>query len=178
MSTMATIPDTRPKSAARGGKFLTFALGGEEYGLEILKVREIVGPLDVTAVPLMPAYMKGVINLRGQVIPVIDLRAKFAMPAQARTQQSCIIVVEFRRAGRKLNFGLAADRVSEVVEIPADQVEDAPACAGAVESDVILGFGKVNQSIKILLDVDRLLNVAEVINLPRLALGQAATGDN
>ena len=140
-----------------GGKYLTFALGKEEYGLEILKVREIIGYMDITTVPRTPSYVKGVINLRGQVISVVDLRAKFSMAAAERTEQTCIIVVEIRSAGRKLNTGIIVDRVSEVLDVAGDQIEDAPEFGSSVESDFILGMGKIGQSVKILLDIDKVL---------------------
>jgi len=145
-----------------GGKYLTFALGKEEYGLEILKVREIIGYMDITTVPRTPSYVKGVINLRGQVISVVDLRAKFAMAPAERTEQTCIIVVEIRSAGRKLNTGIIVDRVSEVLDVSGDQIEDAPEFGSSVESDFILGMGKVGESVKILLDIDRVLAAGEI----------------
>src|SRR5512140_2937347 len=102
--------------SSKQGKYLTFALGNEEYGLEILKVREIIGYMDITAVPQMPSYIKGVINLRGQVIPVIDLRAKFAMASAEVTEETCIIVVEITQQGGKFNTGIVVDHVSEVLD--------------------------------------------------------------
>jgi len=99
------------------GKYLTFALAHEEYGLEILKVREIIGYIDVTAVPQTPHYVKGVVNLRGQVIPVVDLRAKFGMETADVTDETCIIVVEITLGGRKSNTGIVVDRVQEVLDI-------------------------------------------------------------
>src|SRR5579884_987948 len=99
-------------------KYLTFKLGKEEYGLEILKVREIIGYMEVTPVPRTPAYVKGVINLRGQVIPVVDLRAKFQMPAVDATQTTCVIVVESLQDDRRISMGVVVDAVCEVVNIP------------------------------------------------------------
>src|SRR4051812_10591960 len=122
-------------TAARGGKYLTFALGKEEYGLEILKVREIIGWLDITALPRTPSYVKGVVNLRGQVIVVVDLRAKFGMESVARTDQTCIIVVEIQHQNRKLSTGIIVDRVSEVLEIPSDHIEAPPTFGTAVATD-------------------------------------------
>ena len=142
----------------RGGKYLTFALGREEYGLEILKVREIIGWLEITALPRTPAYVKGVVNLRGQVIVVVDLRAKFAMEPTPKTEQTCIIVVEISHAGRKLSTGIIVDHVSEVLEIPSDHIEDSPTFGTAVATDFILGMGKVGESVKILLDIDKVLD--------------------
>jgi purine-binding chemotaxis protein CheW len=150
-------------TATRGGKYLTFALGKEEYGLEILKVREIIGWMDITALPRTPAYVKGVVNLRGQVIVVVDLRAKFEMDAAAKTDQTCIIVVEIAHGSRKLSTGIIVDRVSEVLEIPSENIEDAPTFGTTVATDFILGMGKVGEAVKILLDIDKVLSSAEVL---------------
>ncbi len=152
-----TAPAVRPGSVAEEGKYLTFALGAEEYGLEILKVREIIGYMEVTAVPRTPAYVKGVINLRGQVIPVVDLRAKFAMPEAEVTEQTCIIVVEITQAGKAFNTGIVVDRVSEVLDITTDQIEDPPQLGSTVEANFILGMAKVGEKVKILLDIDKVL---------------------
>ena len=144
--------------ASRGGKYLTFCLGKEEYGLEILKVREIIGLMEITAVPRTPPHVRGVINLRGQVISVVDLRAKFGMEPTEKTDQTCIIVVEIRQSdARTLSTGIVVDRVSEVLDIPGENVEDAPEFGAAVDADFILGMGKVGQAVKILLDIDRVL---------------------
>jgi purine-binding chemotaxis protein CheW len=164
-------PVASSPATSRGGKYLTFCLGKEEYGIGILKVREIIGFMDITAVPRAPEFVRGVINLRGQVISVVDLRAKFGMPPVDRTEATCIIVVEVPAAdtappgGRTLSIGVVVDRVSEVLSIPAEQVEDPPAFGNAVDADVILGMGKVGQSVKILLDIDRVLSVAEAEDL-------------
>jgi purine-binding chemotaxis protein CheW len=156
-------------AASRAGKYLTFALGKEEYGLEILKVREIIGYMDITAVPRTPAHVRGVINLRGQVISVVDLRTKFAMEAVPRTDQTCIIVVDIQQNGRRLNTGIVVDRVSEVLSISADKIEDAPAFDSSVQIDFILGMGKIGDTVKILLDIDKVLNTTELIELDALA---------
>jgi purine-binding chemotaxis protein CheW len=148
-----------------GGKYLTFALGNEGYGLQILKVREIIGWLEITALPQTPAYVKGVINLRGQVIAVVDLRAKFAMEPAPRTDQTCIIVVETQHQQRKVCTGIIVDQVSEVLEIAGKNIEPPPSFGAAVETDFILGMGKVGESVKILLDIDKVLATAEVLAL-------------
>jgi purine-binding chemotaxis protein CheW len=151
-------------AATKGGKYLTFALGHEEYGLEILKVREIIGYMDITAVPRTPDYVKGVINLRGQVISVIDLRAKFTMAEAPRTEETCIIVVDIQQAnGRRLNTGIVVDRVSEVLNIAGEKIEEPPAFDSSVQVDFILGMGKIGDSVKILLDIDKVLNRADTI---------------
>lgn len=139
------------------GKYLTFALANEEFGLEILKVREIIGYMAITAVPRTPAYVKGVINLRGQVIPVIDLRAKFGMETTATTDQTCIIVVEITQDGRTFNTGIVVDHVQEVLDIAGEDIEESPQFGSAVDTDFILGMGKIGDSVKILLDIDKVL---------------------
>ncbi len=148
----------------REGKYLTFALANEEFGLEILKVREIIGIMEITAVPQTPEYVRGVINLRGQVIPVIDLRAKFGMEAIETTDQTCIIVVEISQDGRKFNTGIVVDHVQEVLDIVGDQIEDAPQFGSNVATDFILGMGKIGDSVKILLDIDKVLACEELKN--------------
>jgi purine-binding chemotaxis protein CheW len=139
------------------GKYLTFALAQEEFGLEILKVREIIGYIDVTAVPQTPPYVKGVVNLRGQVIPVIDLRAKFGMETAEITGQTCIIVVEIAQGERTFSTGITVDRVQEVLDIGADNIEDAPQFGSSVDTSFILGIAKIGNTVKILLDIDRVL---------------------
>lgn len=139
------------------GKYLTFALGSEEYGLEILKVREIIGYMEITAVPQTPHHVKGVINLRGQVIPVIDLRAKFGMETAETTEETCIIVVEISQDKSNFSTGIVVDRVQEVLDIAGEDIEEAPQFGSSVSTDFILGMGKIQDSVKILLDIDKVL---------------------
>jgi purine-binding chemotaxis protein CheW len=157
MANLAQLAQSGPAVQDRGGKYLTFALGSEEYGLEILKVREIIGYMEITAVPETPSYVKGVINLRGQVIPVIDLRTKFAMEIAKVTDETCIIVVEIHQAGRKFSTGIVVDHVQEVLDIDTENIEPAPQFGSTVNTDFILGMGKVEESVKILLDIDKVL---------------------
>jgi purine-binding chemotaxis protein CheW len=138
----------------RGGKFVTFFLAGEEYGLEILKVQEIIGMMDITPVPRAPEYLRGVINLRGKVIPVVDLRLRFGMTRAERTSETCIIVVE----AHNVQTGIVVDQVSEVLSISEDNIEDTPAFDADVETDFILGIGKSEDRVKLLLDIDRVLS--------------------
>lgn len=147
----------RNHSTCEESKYLTFKLADEEYGVEILKVREIIGLMDITAVPRMPHYVKGVINLRGKVIPVIDLRLKFELEEIAHTEQTCIIVVD---VGREV--GVIVDTVSEVLDIAADRVEPAPGMGASVDTSFILGMGKVGESVKILLDINKVLTTNEL----------------
>ncbi len=162
MST-TTLPtsESARTSANRGGKYLTFGLGHEEYGLEILKVREIIGLMQITAIPRLPAHVKGVINLRGQVISVVDLRARFGMPAVEKTEATCIIVVETQQDVRKLSTGIIVDRVSEVLTIANENVQEAPRFGGAISTDFIMGLGKVGATVKILLDINKILTAAD-----------------
>ena len=160
--------ETEPQTA-RGGKYLTFALGKEEYGLQILKVREIIGYMDVTAVPRTPPHVKGVINLRGQVISVVDLRSKFGMESAERTEQTCIIVVDIQQDGRRLNTGIVVDRVSEVLNIASEAIEEPPGFDASVKVDFILGMGKIGDSVKILLDIDKVLSATEVAEIESAA---------
>ncbi len=170
MSSATLSDESQTIATARGGKYLTFALGKEEYGLEILKVREIIGYMEITAVPRTPAYVKGVINLRGQVISVVDLRAKFDMPAADRTEETCVIVVEIKgQNGRKLSTGIVVDRVSEVLNIAGEKIEEPPTFGAAVDTGFILGMGKIGQSVKILLDIDKVLTSQETATLVEIA---------
>lgn len=160
-------PQTPTVSAAtaHAGKYLTFALGDEEYGIEILKVREIVGCLDITPVPRTEPHVRGVVNLRGQVISVIDLRTAFGMPSVPRTEQTCIIVIEVKRDGRKVACGIVVDRVREVLNIIEKQIEPPPEFGAAVEGGFILGMGKVGDRVKILLDIDAVLGTTATASL-------------
>jgi purine-binding chemotaxis protein CheW len=159
---LTQIEQLRKSIQSKEGKYLTFALAREEYGLEILKVREIIGYMNITAIPQTPAYVKGVINLRGQVIPVIDLRAKFGMDTADITEETCIIVVEIAQKGRKFNTGIVVDHVQEVLDIDGDNIEEAPHFGSSVNTDFILGMGKVGESVKILLDIDKVLSGADL----------------
>lgn len=149
---------TRDEQSARAGKYLTFVIADEEYGLEILKVREIIGIMDITAVPRTPDYVKGVVNLRGKVIPVIDLRLKFGMEEAERTEETCIIVVSVN----DLEIGIVVDRVSEVQDISGHHIEDAPEFGAQVDTEFILGMGKVGDSVTILLDITSVLGSGDV----------------
>jgi purine-binding chemotaxis protein CheW len=141
-----------------GGKFLTFVLAEEEYGIEILSVREIIGLLPVTPVPQSPYYVKGVVNLRGQVIPVVDLRLKFDMEAIDATDETCIIVVQ--TGGVQL--GIIVDKVSEVLDIHGDDIVDAPTLGTEINTDYIMGIGKSEGRVTLLLDIGRVFPSQEV----------------
>ena len=139
------------------GKYLTFALATEEYGLPVLKVREIIKLMPITAVPQVPPHVRGVINLRGKVIPVIDLRLKFGLPSQEDTEQTCIIVVQVATANEKVMMGLLVDGVSEVLNISSQDIEDPPAFGERISTEYMRGVAKIKGTVKILLDIDRVL---------------------
>ena len=144
--------------AANAGKYITFILGRESYGIPALKVREIIRLVPITAVPQMPGHIKGVINLRGKIIPVVDLRAKFGLADTQDTERTCIIVVQVSGAATaKLFIGLIVDAVEEVANITTDDVEDTPDFGTCVDTSYILGMAKIKGTLKTLLDIDRLL---------------------
>jgi purine-binding chemotaxis protein CheW len=146
----------------REGKYLTFALAGEEYGIGILKVKEIIGLMPITTVPQTPGYVKGVINLRGKVIPVADIRLKFGMEPMAYNDRTCIIVVEIKGADRTIPMGIVVDSVSEVLNIKGAEIEDTPNFGSHLNTAFILGMAKINGLVKILLDIDRVFREEEI----------------
>jgi purine-binding chemotaxis protein CheW len=143
--------------ADREGKYLTFSLAGEEYGIGILIVKEIIGMMTITSVPQTPGYVKGVINLRGKVIPVIDLRAKFGLESIGYTERTCIIVVDIKGNIGAIQVGIVVDSVSEVLNIKSGEIEETPTFGSRLETDYILGMAKMGGGVKILLDIDRVL---------------------
>jgi purine-binding chemotaxis protein CheW len=157
--------DKQPGVPAKAGKYLTFNQGMEVYGIEILKVQEIMGMIPVTRVPKTPAYVRGVVNLRGKVIPVIELRRKFGVEAKEDTDRTCIIVVQVNLNGCPVIMGLIVDEVSEVLNILAEQIEASPAFGAKVDTDFILGMGKVGKKVVMLLDVDKVLSADEMVSL-------------
>ncbi len=144
-------------AAARAGKYLTFFLADEEYGLEILKVSEIISMQPITRVPRMPGFVRGVINLRGKVIPITDLRSKFDMQFDD-TADSCIIVVQMQG----IQTGVVVDRVSEVVAIPEEDIEDAPSFGVGIHTEFLLGIAKTGGHVRLLVDIDRVLATKEI----------------
>ncbi len=156
-------------SADREGKYLTFSLAGEEYGIVILKVKEIIGMMPVTPVPRTPPYVKGVINLRGKVIPVADLRLKFDMEEAAYTERTCIIVVEIKEGLGHVLMGIVVDSVSEVLNIKGGEIEDTPAFGAQMDTDYIRGMAKTGGGVKILLDIDKVFGGEEMLGLEEAA---------
>ena len=144
-------------SEQREAKYLTFSLAGEEYGIGILKIKEIIGLMSITTVPRTPPYVKGVINLRGKVIPVIDLRLRFRLDEHDYNERTCIIVVETSGRSGTILMGIVVDSVSEVLNIKPEDIEDTPAFGAQLDTDYILGIGKIDGGVKILLDIDRVL---------------------
>ena len=166
----AALFDQAVKAVAdREGKYLTFALAGEEYGIGILKVKEIIGLMPITTVPQTPDYVKGVINLRGKVIPVVDFRLKFGIEAMAYNDRTCIIVVEIACTGQKVMIGILVDSVSEVLNIKGGDIEDAPNFGSCLNTDYILGMAKTGGKVKILLDIDRVLATEEITLLDKVS---------
>jgi purine-binding chemotaxis protein CheW len=162
---MSTITANEQNTNTLEGKYLTFALGQEEYGIGILKVREIIGYVPITPIPKSPDYVKGLVNLRGQVIPVLDLRLRFEMPVVEVTEQTCIIVVEVCLDNRLHHIGLIVDRVQEVLYIQNKDIDSAPQFGATIHTDFILGIGKVGSNIKILLDIDRIVQSNGIMEL-------------
>ena len=158
--------DTAPLGAdvedTQRDKFLTFTLAGETYGIEVRHVREIVGLQKITEVPDMPDFVRGVINLRGQVIPVMDVRTRFHMPPREYDDRTCVVVVRLERSP----IGLVVDTVDDVANIPAESVSPPPSISRGEASRYILGIGRVGDGVRILLDVEKLLHEGELEALP------------
>ncbi|MBI5522567.1 MAG: purine-binding chemotaxis protein CheW [Desulfarculus sp.] len=158
-----------PAPLAGEGKYLTFALGEEEYGVGILKVREIIGMMPIRPIPQTPEFIKGVLNLRGKVIPVIDLRVRFCLEAKPYDERTCIIVVEARGGPGHRAMGVVVDSVNEVTNIRQEQVEPTPSFGVSLDTAYILGIAKSGDAVRILLDIDQVLGADELAQL-----GQAA----
>lgn len=152
----------------RAGKYLIFHLGSEEFGTEVLKVREIMGLQDITSIPQTPPYVKGVINLRGKVIPVVDLRLKFGLPPEEYTGRTCIIVVKTHQAEEELLIGIVVDGVAEVLTLTPADIEDTPDFGPGVVTPYLKGMAKIKDKVKILLDIDQVLSSQELHGLTDL----------
>ncbi|HEY0469934.1 MAG TPA: chemotaxis protein CheW [Polyangiaceae bacterium] len=164
---MSSDQNVSKAGAARGttDKYMTFKLAAEEYGIEIQKVRELIGLLEITRVPRAPDFIRGVINLRGKVIPVVDLRVKFGMETAAATSQSVIIVVQIGNSGAGLTMGILVDEVLEVRAIAGEDIEPPPNFQSQAVADFILGVGKAEKRIIFLLDIDRVLTAPEALRV-------------
>lgn len=141
------------------GKYLTFQLGEEHYGLPILRVREIIGLMNVTRVPRTPDYIRGVINLRGRIIPVLELRQRFEMPVVEDTNESCIIVIETGEGAQVSLMGVLVDRVREVLDIAAEEIEPTPSFGDGGGAGFIQGMAKGEDRVTVLLDTEKTVNV-------------------
>ena len=147
-----------PAATSLAGKYLTFNLHAESYGIDVLKVRELIRHITITAVPQMPEYIRGVINLRGKIIPVMDLRVRFGFPNVTNTDQTCIVVVQVKLPdGKSTAMGMVVDGVEEVVSFNAADIEDTPDFGGQIAVDYILGMAKIKGVVKVLLDIDRVV---------------------
>ena len=167
MSTQAS--ETASTMRAVAGKYLTFRLGHESYGIQVLKVREIIRHTTITSLPQMPAFIKGVINLRGKIIPVVDLRVRFALPTAIDTDRTCIIVVQVDHGAGLMNIGLVVDAVEEVSNIASTDIEETPDFGAAVDTRYITGMAKIHGAIKTLLDIDGILTSEESVLVEKTA---------
>jgi purine-binding chemotaxis protein CheW len=165
MATALAAPPTATKADERAGKYLSFLLGKEEFCIQVLKVREIIGLHDITVVPHAPRYVKGVINLRGRIIPVIELRLKLGFEEVAYSARTCIVVVQIQQENASLTLGVVVDGVSEVMTLQAADIEDTPNLGSDVTVIGLLGMAKVKGKVKILLDIDAVLSRNEVVAL-------------
>jgi purine-binding chemotaxis protein CheW len=151
------------------GKYLTFTLDKEDYGVNIMKVKEIIGMMKITAMPRTPAFIKGVINLRGKVIPVVDLRLKFGMEATDYTENTCTIVMEIEKDSGRILVGIVVDSVSEVLQVNKEDIDETPTFGADVDMNFILGMAKIGNNVKMLLDIDHVLNAEDVVLLSKAA---------
>lgn len=173
---MAHVVLAAPAAAAAhgaSGQYLTFSLGEEVFGIDIRNVREIIQYGPMTSVPLMPSFVRGVINLRGSVVPVIDLHARFGRGGARIGKKTCIVIFDAVRDGDRIELGLLVDTVSEVIEIPGTQIEPPPNFGSAVRHDFIQGMGKVNNRFVVLLEPTRAFDVAEMAQLCEAAQARA-----
>jgi purine-binding chemotaxis protein CheW len=169
MSTPAAAPASQI-AASLAGKYLTFVLGDESYGIAVLKIREIIRLPDITAVPQMPAHIRGVINLRGKIIPVVDLRARFGLPHAEATDRTCVIVMQVTTAaGASVPMGLVVDDVEEVINLAADDIQETPDFGSQVTTDYLLGMAKIKGVVKTLLDFDRVVTEIPTLDTSHLS---------
>lgn len=155
-------------------QYLTFLLGKEMFAIGILGIKEIIEYGSLTTVPMMPRFIRGVINLRGAVVPVVDLSTRFGGEPSNITRRSCIVIVEVETGEERQDVGVIVDSVSEVLEIPSGEIEPAPAFGARIRTDFISGMGKVNAKFVILLEVNHVLSIDEMTELARLGQGQEA----
>ena len=157
--------ETPSSAIEESGQYLTFLQRGEMFAIGILGIKEIIEYANLTTVPLMPEFISGVINIRGAVVPVIDLSARFGREAAVTTRRSCIVIIETVNDNEKMDIGIIVDSVSEVLEIPPADIEPAPRFGTNIRADFISGMGKVNDKFVIILDISRVLSVDEMSSL-------------
>lgn len=160
----------KPTIANNAGKYLTFKLADELYGVGILKVQEIIGLMEITRVPNTPLFVRGVINLRGKVIPVIDLRTKLGMQRTQNSWRNCIIILQVGGSGKDVIIGVIVDNVAEVLQIEEHQLENTPAFHSDISTDYILGIGKVDEKVIMLLDTQNVLHGGNISIIDEAAL--------
>ncbi|MBT9498167.1 MULTISPECIES: chemotaxis protein CheW [Zoogloea] len=150
-------------------QYLTFLLGGEMFAVGILNIKEIIEYGAVTEIPMVPPFIRGVINLRGAVVPVIDLASRFGGKRSEISRRTCIVIIELTENDERQDIGVVVDAVSEVLEIPVSEIEPPPSFGARIRADFIKGMGKVNGKFVILLEVDKVLSVDEISSLSRIA---------
>lgn len=156
------------KAAAEQKQYLTFMLGGEMFAIGILGIKEIIEYAGLTEVPMMPSCIRGVINLRGAVVPVMDLSSRFGKASTAVTKRTCIVIVEVETHGERQDMGVVVDAVNAVLEIPSSEIEAPPSFGAKIRSDFIEGMGKVNGKFVILLDVNQVLSAEDIGTLAQV----------
>jgi purine-binding chemotaxis protein CheW len=168
MNNASAVKENQSIKDSRVGKYLTFFLASEEYGVEILKVQEIIGRMPITPVPLTSKYIRGVINLRGKIHPIMDLKIKFGMDETQMTDETCIIVIKTST----LMMGILVDKVSEVVNVGSGDIEDTPSFGAEVNTEYLLGVGKAGGRVRLLLDIEKIITASDVINMKKAAAGE------
>lgn len=164
--------------AASAGQYLTFVIAGEEYAANILKVREVIEYDTLTAVPNTPAWIRGVVNVRGSVLPVVDLAVKFGLPASAISKFSCIVITEVDCEGEKITMGVLVDAVSRVIEFAATEIEEPPPFGTRVKIEYLLGLGAIGKKFCQILDIDKVLTADELLAISHSLEASAAEGVN
>ena len=168
MNNASAVKENQSIKDSRTGKYLTFFLASEEYGVEILKVQEIIGRMPITPVPLTSKYIRGVINLRGKIHPIMDLKIKFGMDETRMTDETCIIVIKTST----LMMGILVDKVSEVVNVASGDIEDTPSFGAEVNTEYLLGVGKAGGRVRLLLDIEKVITATDVINMKKATDGE------
>ena len=168
MNNASAVKENQSIKDSRVGKYLTFFLASEEYGVEILKVQEIIGRMPITPVPLTSKYIRGVINLRGKIHPIMDLKIKFGMDETQMTDETCIIVIKTST----LMMGILVDKVSEVVNVGSGDIEDTPSFGAEVNTEYLLGVGKAGGRVRLLLDIEKIITASDVIKMKKAASGE------